>query len=86
MSHPSIETHAPYLTIAEEESKAAKKAAREAATEEQAVSTVKGKGKEIPIEELWKPSSSSIPFWEACGLEYVPLASHRRLWHMQFGG
>jgi len=31
----------------------------------------KGKGKEIHIEELWKPSSTSIPFWEACGLEYV---------------
>lgn len=74
MKHPSIETHAPHLTIAEEEAKAAKRAAREAAAASEETATTstvnaKGKGKEIPIEELWKPSSSSIPFWEACGIE-----------------
>jgi hypothetical protein len=36
---------------------------------EKAETTSKGKSKEIHIEELWKPSSNSIPFWEACGLE-----------------
>jgi hypothetical protein len=72
--HPSIENHGPHSTIAEEESKASKKAAREALSEE-GVSNgsgsggVKGKGKEIFIEEMWKPSSTSLQFWEACGVE-----------------
>jgi len=72
--HPSIENHGPHSTIAEEELKASKKAAREARSEEGQVSGsgsegVKGKGKEIVIEEMWKPSSTSLQFWEACGVE-----------------
>jgi translation initiation factor 2D len=72
--HPSIENHGPHSTIAEEELKASKKAAREALSEE-GVSNgsgsggVKGKGQEIVIEEMWKPSSTSLQFWEACGVE-----------------
>jgi len=53
--------------------KASKKAAREALSEEGqssgSGSGVKGKGKEIVIEEMWKPSSTSLQFWEACGVE-----------------
>lgn len=73
--HPSLQNHAPHLTISQEEIKASKKASREAVQLEQESGVVgtagsnKGKSKEIPIEELWKPSSNSIPFWEACGLE-----------------
>jgi hypothetical protein len=70
--HPSIENHGPHATIAEEELKASKKAAREALVSEQETSAnggVKGKGKEIVIEEMWKPSSTSLQFWEACGVE-----------------
>jgi hypothetical protein len=71
--HPSIENHGPHSTIAEEELKASKKAAREAPSEEGGSSGsgsgVKGKGKEIVIEEMWKPSSTSLQFWEACGVE-----------------
>lgn len=29
----------------------------------------KGKGKEILIEELWKPSGGAVSFWEAAGVE-----------------
>jgi len=71
--HPSIENHGPHSTIAEEELKASKKAAREARSEEgvsnASGSGAKGKGKEIVIEEMWKPSSTSLQFWEACGVE-----------------
>ena len=71
--HPSIENHGPHSTIAEEELKASKKAAREALSEEGQSSAsgtgTKGKGKEIVIEEMWKPSSTSLQFWEACGVE-----------------
>ena len=72
--HPSIENHGPHSTIAEEELKASKKAAREARSEEVQGSAsgsggAKGKGKEIVIEEMWKPSSTSLQFWEACGVE-----------------
>jgi hypothetical protein len=71
--HPSIENHGPHSTIAEEELKASKKAAREALSEEGqgsgSGSGAKGKGKEIVIEEMWKPSSTSLQFWEACGVE-----------------
>jgi translation initiation factor 2D len=71
--HPSIENHGPHSTIAEEELKASKKAAREALSDEGGNSAsgsgAKGKGKEIVIEEMWKPSSTSLQFWEACGVE-----------------
>ena len=72
--HPSIENHGPHSTVAEEESKASKKAAREVLSEEGGNSAsgsggVRGKGKEIVIEEMWKPSSTSLQFWEACGVE-----------------
>ena len=69
--HPSLESHVPFLTIAEEESKAAKRAAREAAADGGAAtsSMAKGKGKEILVEEMWKPAGGAIPFWESAGVE-----------------
>jgi translation initiation factor 2D len=27
------------------------------------------KGKQLLIEELWKPAGSGLAFWEACGIE-----------------
>ena len=63
------------MTIAEEELKASKKAAREAISQQDqpgisgSSGGAKGKGKEVVIEEMWKPSSTSIQFWEACGIE-----------------
>jgi len=69
--HPSVTGHITHLTITEEETKAAKRAAREAASAEgEAVSGGgKGKGKELVIEEVWKPSGTSTSFWEAAGVE-----------------
>ncbi len=49
-----------------------KRAAREAARSEaegMPGSGGKGKGKEIVIDELWKPSSGAMSFWEKCGIE-----------------
>lgn len=57
-NHPSVQTHAPFLTISQEETKAAKKAARE-----------EPKGKSLEVEELWKPSGPGATFWEAAGVE-----------------
>ncbi|WVF71168.1 hypothetical protein IAT40_005966 [Kwoniella sp. CBS 6097] len=31
--------------------------------------TAKGKAKEIVVEELWKPASGALTFWEACGID-----------------
>lgn len=67
-THPSLQAHAPYMTIAQEEVRAAKRAAREDAAAGTS-SDAKGKGKQLQLEELWKPSGSAIPFWEAAGLE-----------------
>ena len=67
-----MQIHAPFATIAKEETKAAKRAAREeVANEDAPAANSKGKTKEIAIEELWKPSGGATAFWEACGVEYV---------------
>jgi translation initiation factor 2D len=42
-------------------------------------SGVKGKAKELEIQELWKPSGGAIAFWEACGVECVHNYSRFRL-------
>lgn len=58
--------------MAEEEAKAAKRAAREAASESattESAAGAKGKGKQILIEELWKPFGAAITFWEAANVE-----------------
>ncbi|WVW84182.1 hypothetical protein I302_106212 [Kwoniella bestiolae CBS 10118] len=81
-NHPSLQNHTEHTTIAQEEQKAAKKAAREAAlsvdgegsgTSAQPINSSnagnKGKGKELEIEELWKPSGGAIGFWEAAGVD-----------------
>lgn len=69
--HPSIQHHAPFLTISKEESKAASKAARETAVAESGEAGMVNtpKGKQLAIEELWKPAGAGIGFWEACGIE-----------------
>ncbi|WWC89007.1 uncharacterized protein L201_003924 [Kwoniella dendrophila CBS 6074] len=82
--HPSLQNHAGFTTIAEEEAKAAKKAAREAKQDGEAnnvnkgqaasgsgntVTANKGKSKEMVIEELWKPSGAATSFWDAAGVD-----------------
>ena len=70
--HPALQNHTTFTTFAEEEAKAAKRAARQAAAESgDAAPAVwgKGKGKEIAIEELWKPGGAAISFWEAAGVQ-----------------
>jgi len=56
------------LTIAQDDLKAAKRAAREAAAVDGAAQG-KGKAKELTIEELWRPSAVAVSFWEAAGVE-----------------
>ncbi len=70
--HPSLQTHSSFTTIGEEEVKAAKLVAREAATQAGVASTTnsgKDKGRKIVIEELWKPSGGAMSFWEAAHVE-----------------
>lgn len=68
--HPSLSGHTGFLTIAEQEAKDAKKAAREAAvTHGESSFGSKGKSKELVIEELWRPSGNGVSFWEAAGVE-----------------
>lgn len=62
--HPSLQAHVDYMTIAQEETKAAKKAAREAASDQ----PTSGYKQSLDIEELWKPAGGAISFWEACGI------------------
>ncbi|ORY26308.1 hypothetical protein BCR39DRAFT_541242 [Naematelia encephala] len=67
--HPSVRDHVPFVTIADEEAKAKKRAAREVAEHEQDLQTLsfgKGKGREMEIIEWWKPND---PFWEIAGLD-----------------
>lgn len=80
-SHPFLHSHAPFTTIAEEEAKAAKRAAKLVATAEAGTAggpsgASKGKGKEISIEELWKPSGAAASFWEAAGIEWARLSAY----------
>ncbi|WVR06767.1 hypothetical protein IAU60_003802 [Kwoniella sp. DSM 27419] len=80
--HHSLQNHVDHTTIAEEEARAAKKAAREAAAQSGegvpsagssgatgAAQGTKGKGKEMTVEELWKPAGAAISFWDACGVD-----------------
>ncbi|RSH89032.1 hypothetical protein EHS25_002694 [Saitozyma podzolica] len=74
-SHPGIENHAPHVTLAEEDIKVAKRAAREATVTDVPIpgTTKQGKSKELVIEELWKPSGGAVSFWEACGVDKASL-------------
>ncbi|OCF31922.1 translation initiation factor 2D [Kwoniella heveanensis BCC8398] len=67
--HPALQNHAEFTTIAEVEAKEARKAARAAVTAEQNGSSGAGKAKEIVVEEVWKPASGALTFWEACGID-----------------
>ncbi|WWC69900.1 uncharacterized protein I206_103843 [Kwoniella pini CBS 10737] len=79
--HPSVQNHTEFTTIYQEELKAAKKATREAITQYGSStiakngnnvivgSSIKGKEKEILIEEIWKPTGAATPFWEAAGVD-----------------
>ncbi|OXG29680.1 translation initiation factor 2D [Cryptococcus neoformans Ze90-1] len=66
--HPSLQAHVDYMTIAQEEAKAAKKAAREAASDQPTKGGKSSSKQSLDIEELWKPASGAISFWEACGI------------------
>ena len=59
------------MTIAEADAKAAKKAAEGATTNGDTVPNggVKGKGKQLDIEEKWKPREPGVAFWQAAGVE-----------------
>lgn len=61
-SHALLQGHRPHKTINEEDTKAAKRAAREAAESEPT-------GKTMDIQELWKPAGTATAFWEECGIE-----------------
>lgn len=56
------------MTIAQEEAKASKKAAREAASEQTTNGGKSSDKQSLDIEELWKPAGGAISFWEACGI------------------
>lgn len=64
-----MQGHRPFLTISEDEAKNARKAAREAAASEPGTAASKSGGREMAIEELWKPMANTAAFWEACGIE-----------------
>lgn len=80
-----MQNHRPFLTIAQEETRLAKRAAREAAAAEDNEAGPGGsasggsgsKNKQIAIEELWKPAGSGIDFWAQLGVEYVRSSTRR---------
>ncbi|WVQ79675.1 hypothetical protein IAT38_001775 [Cryptococcus sp. DSM 104549] len=71
--HPALQTHAEFTTVAQDELKAAKRAARETASTEASggdgAKSGSAAGKGILIEELWKPAGGAMSFWEACGVD-----------------
>ncbi|KAK8864673.1 hypothetical protein IAR55_001924 [Kwoniella newhampshirensis] len=75
--HPSLQSHVEFTTVAEDEAKAAKKAAREAASTNDGEgsgpshpsASGNGKANKIAVEELWKASGGALTFWEACGVD-----------------
>ena len=72
VQHPSLKDHVTFMTVAEEEAKAAKRAARENGMgngEAAHIGSTKGKAKEIAIEELWKRSAGAPLFWEAANVQ-----------------
>lgn len=68
-SHALIDGHKTHVTIAEQEAKEAKRAARDAAVDGTVDAKGKGKGRELAIEEFWKPAGHAVEFWEMCGIE-----------------
>jgi translation initiation factor 2D len=64
-----VQGHRPFKTISEDETKSTRRAAREAAAAEPGTEQSKSGGRQMAIEELWKPSGVGIAFWEACGIE-----------------
>ncbi|XAO21936.1 hypothetical protein I312_100693 [Cryptococcus bacillisporus CA1280] len=66
--HLSLQAHVDYMTIAQEEAKASKKAAREAASDQSTNGGKSSNKQSLDIEELWKPAGGAISFWEACGI------------------
>nr|XP_018262747.1 translation initiation factor 2D [Kwoniella dejecticola CBS 10117]OBR84905.1 translation initiation factor 2D [Kwoniella dejecticola CBS 10117] len=70
--HPSLQNHNEFTTVSQEEAKAAKKAARDAAKSAGTGVPASAKGKEkdlLVIEELWKPTGAASSFWEAAGVD-----------------
>ncbi|RXK34762.1 hypothetical protein M231_07983 [Tremella mesenterica] len=67
-SHPALDGHKGYLTVAEEDRKAAKRAVKEAEGNNNRVAE-KGMKGELKIEELWKPTGANVGFWEECGVD-----------------
>ncbi|ODN72795.1 hypothetical protein L202_08231 [Cryptococcus amylolentus CBS 6039] len=81
--HPDLQAYEGYTTIAQEEAKAVKKAAREAAANPEGADgkPAQSASQPIDIQELWKPISPALLFWEACGLsksEYYPPSALRQ--------
>lgn len=74
--HPALDGHVSFVTIAEEDAKMAKRAKREAQQAEGGTvsrnggtSAAVGKGKEMVVEELWRPSGQAVAFWKTAGVE-----------------
>ena len=58
------------MTIAQDDARAAKRAAKAAAPVDGVAAGASGaKSKGLDIEELWRPSGTGAPFWEAAGIE-----------------
>ncbi len=66
-NHDLLQSHRPHKTIAEQ---SAKEAAAVSAEEEKNGSSAAsgGTGKEISIEEFWRPTGHGVAFWETCGV------------------
>ena len=68
--HPSLLSHEDFLTIAQDDARAAKRAAKAAASGEGTTAGAAGaKSKVLDIEELWRPSGTGVAFWEVAGVE-----------------
>jgi len=70
VKHPSLLSHEDFLTIAQDDARAAKRAAKAAASGEGTTAGAGGaKSKVLDIEELWRPSGTGAAFWEVAGVE-----------------
>ena len=65
--HVALQTHRPFVTIAQQDRKLAKQAAKlEAQTNGDATKPPGDRAK--TIEELWKPAGQNVAFFEAAGI------------------
>jgi translation initiation factor 2D len=67
-NHDALQSHRNHRTVAQEAAAqgAAASSAADVASSGHAASA--SAGKELAIEEFWKPSGNGVSFWEACGV------------------